>query len=239
MTKMYPVVLKSLIALVAIGLIFFAGRYALANLYANYVENSLEQWRELRTKQVTIENDKLEQVLVAAKQANSFHPNHPHYLILEAKVHQWQFLNIHDSDSESGFTSLSTSLDLLNEAAALRPHWPNTYADIVQVKRWLDQIDQEFNTAFELADRYGSMTAEVHLVLSQTGLQVWSNLSTSLRQLTTKHIALGLLHPQSRDELISFLKLNDRLAYGCALARTKVKQDMNFSSTMLPAVCRR
>ncbi|MFO6423769.1 VpsP family polysaccharide biosynthesis protein [Motilimonas sp. KMU-193] len=243
MTQFYRIVIKSLIALLAIGLIFFAGRYALANLYANYVENSLEQWQALQDKQAIIDNSQLAPVLNAAKQANIFHPNHPHYLVLEAKVYQWQYLiaaqQTDTVESAQQIAPLQASLALLNQAIALRPHWPNTYADVVHTKLWLNQIDDEFASAFVAADQFGSMTAEVHLVLSQSGLLAWPELSSSLRKLTTKHIALGLMHRQSQHQLIRYLKQQNRLAYGCALARQKVKQDEHFPSTLLPSTCRR
>ncbi|MCE2570630.1 VpsP family polysaccharide biosynthesis protein [Motilimonas eburnea] len=242
MTQCYRILIKSLIATLAIGLIFFAGRYALANLYANYVENSLADWQGLRDEQALIDEHGLKSVLNAAKQANALHPDHPHYLVLEAKVYQWLYLTSAKQPKVERLQHaepLLSSLTLLEQAVALRPHWPNTYADLVQTKLWLNQIDDEFALAFALADQYGPMTAEVHLVLSQAGLLAWRELSTPLRQLTNKHIALGLLHKQSQSALIGYLGRLNRLAYGCALARQKVKRDEHFPSVLLPSRCRR
>ncbi|MCE2595107.1 hypothetical protein K6Y31_09780 [Motilimonas cestriensis] len=223
--------LKSLIALLAIGLIFYASRFLMANLYAKHVEYELSSWPNVSNLSV----EHVNKVLVSAQRANRFHPDHPYYLTLEGKVWQWLFLLSNSSDD----STLDQALILFKQALALRPHWANNHADVVRTKLWLEQIDEEFMLAFERANLYGPMTAQVHQVLAEAGLLSWAKLDKTLRQATSRHIALGLLNRQSQTEVIRFLNNQQRLAYGCALARNRVKADATIGEHQLPRVCRR
>lgn len=232
MLKYLPMkVAKSLIALCAIGLIFYASRYLLANLYANQVEYSLGSWQLSAPTQLS----QVDAIIHSAEQANQLHPDHPHYLTLAAKAWQWRYLVSGASDS----SALHQGLALYRQALTLRPNWANNHADVVRAKLWLGELDSEFNQAFMLADKYGAMTPAVHQVLAEAGLLSWPMLDKTQRQITTAHVALGLLHRKSRTAVIDFLTRHQRLAYGCALARNKAKSDPMFHSWQLPNACQR
>lgn len=124
-----------------------------------------------------IDRSQFDDALAAAERAVELDGEHPHYLLTLAKVVEWgQF---------SGWSSLSHQQinGLYDKAIALRPNWPNAYADYAYQQAF---YQQNFTAAWSLlptALTFGPYTPEVHRNVLAIGFAFWTGLTTAQRAL--------------------------------------------------------
>ncbi|WP_337840973.1 hypothetical protein [Rheinheimera sp.] len=119
----------------------------------------------------------------AIDKAVQLHPTHPHYLLIKAKINEWGW-----------YGGLMTSKQLeqtesyYRQAIALRPTWPNAYADYAY---YLGVTQFRVTDAFaqlENAEKFGRFIPETFLRQLAVGFANWRHLN--IRQKTSTLEAL-------------------------------------------------
>lgn len=108
----------------------------------------------------------------AIDKAVELHPTHPHYLLVKAKINEWGW-----------YGGLMTSKQLeqtesyYRQAIALRPTWPNAYADYAY---YLGVTQFRVTDAFAQLDQarqFGPFQSETHLRHLSIGFSNWVHLN--------------------------------------------------------------
>ncbi|WP_337878936.1 hypothetical protein [Rheinheimera sp.] len=123
----------------------------------------------------------------AIDKAVQLHPTHPHYLLIKAKINEWGW-----------YGGLMTSKQLeqtesyYRQAIALRPTWPNAYADYAyylgvtqyRVTEALQQLDQAW--------KLGPFATETHLRQLAVGFRHWNKLAIEQKAKTLSALKLAV-----------------------------------------------
>ena len=135
-----------------------------ANLNYLSAHNAAEYWRKekvIPTEQI------LQSALLSAQQANSIHPNNPHYLLTEALIWEWRGI------TKNQIADFSKAKHLYLEATKLRPTWPVTWATLAILKWRLNEFDEEILYFLSQAERFGPSRKEVHEAWLEIGFHLY------------------------------------------------------------------
>lgn len=115
----------------------------------------------------------------AIDKAIELHPNHPHYLLVKAKINEWGW-----------YGSLMTSKELeqtesyYRQAIALRTTWPNAYADYAYYLGVTQFRVTEAFAQLHQANLHGPYQPETYLRQLTVGMARWGNLNPSQKAVT-------------------------------------------------------
>lgn len=141
-------------------------RSAQGNIQYYVAHDALEKWQK---GQLPSEAD-YQYALQAARQALDSSATSAHYMLTLAKVLEWGM--------HLGFerTSAERLNPLYRQAIALRPDWPNTYADYGFVLAFFDNNLPEAMLQLKQAEHYGPHMPEVLRQQLAVGLAHWDSL---------------------------------------------------------------
>ena len=183
--------LSSLLALVlalsVIMLLSQVWRAGMASAYFFQVQHLLTKW-DTNSDQFTEQG--YQQADLLMQRTLALEPDHPHYLLTMAKIQEWGwFKGFKPASSMDGVEAY------YQQAIALRPQWPNAYADYAW---YLSTVQFRLTDALAqlaLADNYGRYTpAVLHRSLAVYFSQ-WQHLSVVQKaqayQVLARSIALN------------------------------------------------
>jgi len=204
-------IVRSLLLLTAVTVIFFASKYAIANISYLRVDSYLVRWQEKKVA----EQPELEDALISVESMLALHGHFPHYLNVAAKVYEWQaFMDLKTKDN-----SLLQALDYYQQSAELRSHWPLTWVFMANIKAKLNQFDDDFYFYLDNAIKYGPYTHEVNLQVAKLQLQYWGELERLPIKVGLEHIKRALLNYKSSYTLLNFSRDINRQGVVCTVAK--------------------
>jgi len=203
---------------------------------ANYfrVQFLLSEWNK-NNETLTPERYEQAQQLMTVVLAKE--PNHPHYLLSMAKVLEWGWYKGLRPASQ-----MDEVESYYQRAIALRPHWPNAYADYAW---YLSTVQFRLTDAFAqltLAERYGPFMPEVMLQTLAVVYSQWPHLNASQKAMAYRVLAQSieanprLYHPvlqlvkQYRMQRLGCIFLQARAAEYSAIAQQRLQRDFCQSS---------
>jgi len=205
---------RYLLIFVAVVVIFFATKYAFANLSYLKVDSYLMRWQESNE----VKPAELQDALDSVDTMLALHGHFPHYLNVAAKTYEWQaYLN--SSNTEMYASSLGQAMQYYQRSTELREHWPLTWVFMANIKSNLQQLDDEFYFYIKQAIKYGPYAYEVNLQVSKLQLLHWGNLPGLPTKVGLEQIKRSLLNNSSRNTLLNYARDVDRLALVCTVAR--------------------
>ena len=97
-----------------------------------------------------------------------------------------------DAPTPEASAELERALGYYRQALALRPAWPDAWADVALLKVTQEDIDAEFALALERALALGPWQASVQASIAGGGLAVWDQLPATLQTDVEHTVARGL-----------------------------------------------
>ncbi|MBU2892255.1 VpsP family polysaccharide biosynthesis protein [Colwellia sp. D2M02] len=210
---------KTLLTLLFFVLLYLAAQ-AVTMLNANLHYYKAFQLKELWLKNKTLsEKSQYLTAISAINNANSKHPNNPHYLVTQGLILEWGGISSIFSPSEQK-SNLVEAKKYYLKALELRPTWPVTWATLAILKWRLNEIDQELINYLHQADKYGSNIIEVHQAWVDIGFYLYQNKSPYTAQIMSglrRHLQLMLQdkQPWVRRSAISIIKRHHKEALVC------------------------
>lgn len=194
--------------------IFFAAKYAIANLSYLKVDSYLERWQVNKE----VKQAELDDALESTNSMLSLHGHFPHYLNVAAKVYEWQAYAF-SSDRSIHQSSLQQALSYYQKSTQLREHWPLTWVFMANVKANLKEFDDDFYFYLEQGIKYGPFAYEVNLQVAKLQLLYWGNLPELPTKVGLEQIKRALLNNRSRVALLNYARDIDRLSLVCTVAK--------------------
>ncbi|KUJ82427.1 hypothetical protein AWR36_011485 [Microbulbifer flavimaris] len=182
--------------LVLIGLAWRAGAWGMAHLQVVAVENTLKRWGE--NGKVSSERD-LETAFASIDRAITLHEDNPYQLSLKARLLEWRAFGAEEGEGRAA--DYRAALALYKEAAALRPLWPDTWAEMINVKLNLGELDKELQTFMQRADEMGPYIPAVHTAIVRAEYALKQQYPFEQRPLLDRHLLRGLNDHRSRREI--------------------------------------
>ncbi|WP_293268640.1 hypothetical protein [Neptunomonas sp.] len=173
----FPRVLAALVILASIPSIYFAFRWALADISAYPVRYSIERWESQRNP---VSLAKIEKAEADIDVALSWNDNNAEYYELKARI---LFYRAVQTESDDYLQYIRQALALHNTALLLRPNWPYSWANKSLMKAYLGEIDDDFSEAIEQAAKTGPWELSANLAVLEAGLLGWDQLTPELEAL--------------------------------------------------------
>ena len=217
---------RLLLITTACVVIFFATKYAFANLSYLKVDSYLTRWQDSNV----VEETELIDALDSVDTMLYLHGHFPHYLNVAAKVYQWKAFKISSENTNENFNkesfafqeyqdSLYQALHYYEQSTKLRFQWPMTWAFMANVKANLNQFDDQFYYYIEQAIKFGPYTNEVNLQIAKLQLRYWGELKELPVKVGLEHIKRALLNNKSRNVLLKYAVSVNREGIVCTVAR--------------------
>ncbi|WP_160154369.1 VpsP family polysaccharide biosynthesis protein [Microbulbifer sp. ALW1] len=191
-----------------LALCVHAGSMGLAYLQVVTAENQLKYWYKLGK----VPSDaSMESAMAAIERANELHPNNPYQLTLQARLLEWRAYNAGQVIPED----YRAALALYQQAVALRPLWPDSWAEMAQVKVRLNEFDADMDRYLVRASELGPYTPAVHLAVVQSGLPRLPALEGNLRTLLQTHLVRGFQDHRSKKQIQALIEQYGQQPLAC------------------------
>ncbi|MCK7598392.1 VpsP family polysaccharide biosynthesis protein [Microbulbifer sp. CAU 1566] len=182
-----------------LALCVHAGSMGLAYLQVVTAENQLKYWYKLGKVPSAAS---MESAMAAIERANELHPDNPYQLTLQARLLEWRAYNAGEVVAED----YRAALALYQQAAALRPLWPDSWAEMAQIKVRLGEFDADMDRYLVRASELGPYTPAVHLAVVQAGLPRLPALVGNQRTLLQTHLIRGFQDPRSKKQTLTLVE---------------------------------
>lgn len=180
---------KVVIVVLCLYLAYVAGKWGLADYYAEQSYQTLVSWR---TDELTL--DSWAEAHDALRRALELDPMHPTYHHRMGRLYHLRLRMEPLQRDEWG----ALAKQHFHESLAVRPYWPLTWANLALVKRDLAEFDNEMVEALVNAATYGPWEPGVHEMLAEVGLPYLAAFSGDAKAAITGSIARGLRSPVPR-----------------------------------------
>ncbi|MGF1760328.1 VpsP family polysaccharide biosynthesis protein [Photobacterium sagamiensis] len=200
------------LAIIACLLIFFAGRFGIANLYAVGLEQMQHRW----AVNGSANEQELKNASILAHRMLSLHAEHPHYNSLAASQAQWLLLSGIDSE-EKRKKLLSVASNYYRASIEQRPGWPDSYARLAKIE-W--QQGAGADRMFQLmatSQRFGPFDATTLYGMAEIGLANWSILTSEQRMDVFDAVLQAMAHYQTRSHMERIVTSPLQKERGCRL----------------------
>lgn len=181
-----------------------------AHLQVIRVENTLNQWYKAGNAPST---EAMNSALRAIDRAIALHTDNPYQLTLKARLLEWRGYSAGEGDAASA--DFRTALVLHRQAAALRPLWPDTWAEMVGLKLQLNELDEELEFFLQQADKLGPYTAPVHTAVVRASFAKLERYPFQQLPLLQKHLLRGLSDPRTKGQLLNLVRQYGQEATTC------------------------
>ncbi|WP_143735665.1 VpsP family polysaccharide biosynthesis protein [Microbulbifer mangrovi] len=174
-------------------------KQGLANLQVIHVENQLKYWYKLGK---VASPASMESALFSIERARELHPDNPYQLTLHARLLEWRGF----SGGTSAAEDYRAALSLYQQAAALRPLWPDSWAEMAQLKLRLFEFDEDLDRYLARAAALGPYTPAVHNAIVQAGLPrlpVLKALEDERMEMLKTHMVRGIKDHRSRNTVLT------------------------------------
>lgn len=200
-------------------------KQGLANLQVIHVENQLKYWYKLGR---VASPASMDSALSAIERARELHPDNPYQLTLHARLLEWRAF----SGGSSATEDYRAALTLHQQAAALRPLWPDSWAEMAQLKIRLFEFDQDLDKYLARAASLGPYTPAVHTAIVQAGLPRLPALHDERREMLKTHMIRGIADHRSRDAVLTQVSMYMQEREVCGwLAESELNEN-------LPGICK-
>jgi len=169
--------------------VYLAATWAMGDLYGYKARYEIESWQEEKSLP---DLKVIDEALADADRALSWENENPEYHELKARALYYKAL-VRGVDG-LGRAYLVSAKQSHVYAAALRPRWPYTWANMALMKAYLEEFDDEFNQALLNAVQYGPWERSVHLTIAHMGAMSWPNLSAEQKNIIAANVSRGLKH---------------------------------------------
>ena len=199
--------------LAAFGFVWSMQLFIAGNAYYS-VKNSIEVWQlspdKASTQKVNSALDKIDNAL-------NYFPNNALYYQIQGQLFEWKAITEAETkNTDSTKTDLTNKVFNLQEAAKsyekslkLRPNWSGSWIGLASVKRQQGELDDEFYSYLESANRAGPQDAILHKFIVDFGLQVFNARSfhyVKIKERLKHHLNLGIENPLSRDFVLKTIQ---------------------------------
>ena len=205
------------------GLSMHAGSLGLAHLQVIRVENDLERWARLGKVPST---QALESTQSAIERAIALHADNPYQLALKARLLEWRAFGAEDPGQS--MADYRAALALYRESAALRPLWPDSWAEMINVKLNLGELDEELDDFMQQASQLGPHTPAVHTAIVRASYAKLARYPFRPLPLLETHLLRGLSDRRSRGPIQRLIEQHAQQVPACrTLARaTEPRPDL-------------
>ena len=183
-----------LVALLLIPLLLYlvwvAGSWGLADVYARPAINEIKRWQENKKNLELKDWDRLRIELEKALQLDPDNPDTNHFMALALEGGYVDY----PPRAASAQASRRIALDYYRKAGRLRPAWPYTWVDLALVKYRLGEMDTEFYKAWHRSVELGPWEPGVQKVAAGIGLHGWNVLTKEDHAFTLEVIRKGANH---------------------------------------------
>ncbi|WP_067869653.1 hypothetical protein [Neptuniibacter marinus] len=200
--------LSSLILVCLVG-VYSVFSWAMGDLYGYKVRYALERWQDTS---VLPQLQEVSDVLADSNRALSWEARNPEYVELKGRVLYYRALALGLDDQ--GLVDISRAKTLHQQALELRPRWPYSWANLVLMKSYLKEFDEEYHQALINSLKFGPWEKSVHLTLSHAAALSWRALSLEQKRLFAKNIERGIV--RNMPEIRSILSVYNRKSSICA-----------------------
>lgn len=178
----------------------------LAHLEVIRVENDLNRWQQ--SGKVS-SPQAIESALRAIDSAIRLHQDNPYQLSLKARLLEWRAYSL---GRKSAVADYRAALELYRHAATLRPLWPDSRAEMINVKLNLNELDGELDDLLVQADKLGPYTPAVHTAIVRAAFAKGQNDSPLLQ----RHLLRGLQDHRSRNQVKELTQRFSQEAAACS-----------------------
>ena len=182
------------VALLGIYVVFSWG---MGDLYGYKVRYALEQWQE---KPAFPSVEEVAVTLADVDSALRWEGDNPEYVELKGRVLYYRALVV--GFNEQGLVDIAEAKALHQKAISLRPRWPYSWANLVLVKAYLNEFDEEYHQALISAVTYGPWEKSVHLTLAHAAALSWPSLSLEQKRLFARNIERGMVRTLPEEDAI-------------------------------------
>lgn len=212
------------LVIVLVYLSVMGTKQGMANLQVIHAENQLKYWYKLGK---VASPASMDSALAAIERARELHPDNPYQLTLHARLLEWRAF----SGGASAIEDYRAALSLHQQAAALRPLWPDSWAEMAQLKIRLFEFDQDLDRYLARAASLGPYTPAVHIAIVQAGLPRLPALHDERRETLKTHMIRGITDHRSRDAVLTQVSMYMQEREVCGwLAESEL-------SGNLPSIC--
>lgn len=198
--------------------------WGIGDIYGYKVRYALDDWQ---TQEGLPLLEQVNSALIDVDGALSWEADNPEYIELKGRLLYYRAL-VNGLDEE-GFADLREAKALHLRAVELRPHWPYSWANLVLMKSYLEEFDDDYDKALSSAVRYGPWEQSVHLTLSHAAARSWVSLSLGQKHVFAKNIERGIVRNskdirtaldayEKRTAICAYLKRDALQAKLCAAA---------------------
>ncbi|MAY43403.1 MULTISPECIES: hypothetical protein [unclassified Neptuniibacter] len=162
--------------------------WGVGDMYGYKVRYALDDWQ---TQEELPLLGQVNSALANVDEALSWEGSNPEYIELKGRLLYYRALvNGLDKDSLS---DLREAKKLHLRAIELRPNWPYSWANLVLMKSYLKEFDDDYDKALSRAVRYGPWEQSVHLTLSHAAALSWVSLSLEQKHVFAKNVERALV----------------------------------------------
>lgn len=215
--------ISRIVALAAIPfliyMIYIAGSWGVADVYARPAMSVLEKWRAGKIKLNGQDWDEIQANLSKALQHDPDNPDIHEYLALALEG----ALGAQSATDEEVISSRKAAYSHYKKSIAVRPTWPYAWVNLALVKYRLGEIDDEFFNAYKKAEQLGPWEPGVQKIIIEIGLHGWARFSQQDRLSTLDMISRAMEHTETRHSQ-NILQMVDQygfLDYVCLLNKER------------------
>lgn len=204
---------------ISLSLIYVAGSWGLADVYYRPALNEIRNWIFGKSE---INDERWDKLKLSLSKAQQLDPTNPYIyenlgIALEAR-----FSKMEPGDLDARVYR-EQALEHYRTSAFLRPTWPYAWNSIMTVKFRLGEIDHEFFTAFNNAERLGRWEPDIQRMLVDIGLINWLQFPASERKYLLDIVSRSL--EKQPIKTLEIVNKNGLLDVICLL--NKDKEDVN------------
>ena len=189
-SKKSPLSTLAVYLLIAVCVVggYTAFTWGMGDLYGYNVRYATAQWQK---RSELPSADEVSAVLSDVDSALGWESGNPEYLELKARVLYYRALITNMSDD--GLADIAAAKALHLQAIQLRPRWPYSWANLVLMKSYLNEFDEEYQEALSNAVRFGPWEQSVHLTLSHAAALSWASLTKEQKRVYAGNIERGII----------------------------------------------
>lgn len=186
------------VALIAFAslMLFTSSHMLLSGIYSLQTQIFLEDWQE---KQLSPDIEPWQTALIASKNAQKYYPVKDAFLQEQiGKTLQWHTYDKLNTDTAINDSRLA-ALQAYREQTKLTPNWPKAWFNLLSIKIELNQFDNEFYNALEIAKQTTQQTPGMLTQYTIIGIQAYQGVNN----LTKSEILQNILREAQLDQVNS------------------------------------
>ena len=209
---------SGLLILLCAWALLFAGKWLVAEYYANKVNDQIELWDSYGDIYFL---EEWEAALDNINRAVVLHENSAELHRLKGFLHEWRRVAPYPEDDDLNpmqklrqtiqiqTDARQSALSAYRDSLALRPAWPQVWLKVANLKGALDEFDEEFYNAVERSYDYGRNLDFVQDNLTELSVRYFEEIQMreDLKGLQLDHLAKSLNRGRVHVDLVNRFRL--------------------------------